>query len=350
MKVAEFIADYIAANRVHYIFGYPGAAILPMMDAINKHPTLKWILMRNELSASFAASAQGKLTDQISVCMASSGPGATNLLTGLLDADLDRSPVLAITGLVPTIKHGLSHFQDVDQIEILKSSCGFSARCQHPMQVVELLQCAIGYVIKNKRTAHFAIPYDIQLVEFTNSQLKSVKQHFINFHYSIELMKPPIDAIDLVAKQISEYEDIIIAVGPRARFAGKEIEILSEKLKAPIICSFASKGVINESHPNYFGVLGLFGAPANQLAMHAIKHAKLVITFGVDDLVYFLTAGKISQQRDFIQCEPTISSVNYQFIQKRILLGRLSEIALELANRVNPRSSFLKKTIFYVVN
>lgn len=339
MNIAEYICNYIAAYESKYIFGYPGAAILPLMDAIEKHQNLEWVLMRHEASAAFAASAYAKLMQHISICMASSGPGATNLITGLLDAELDSAPVLIITGLIPIYKHSLSHFQDIDQTYIFKTCCGFSANCEHPMQVPQLLQRAIGYVVKNNKPAHLAIPRDIQLMDVnkvTISHLCTQK----DLHHPLELMAPPDQAMDIVAQTLREAQNIIIAVGPRARFAGPQIEKLSEKLNAPIVCSFAGKGIINEEHENYFGVLGLFGSPANQEAMHAIEKAELVLAFGIDDIVHFLTDKDIKQKRDLIQCEPNITSINYQFVQKRILLGRLDTIALKLSEKnYTPASS-----------
>ena len=257
MNIAQFICDSLAAYQVRYIFGYPGAAILPLMDAIDKNPQLEWILMRHESAAAFAASAQAKLTQHFSVCMATSGPGATNLITGLLDANLDRAPVLVITGLIPAFKHNLSYFQDIDQIHLLKTCCDFSVGCEHPLQIPGLLQSAVGYVIKNNRPAHLAIARDIQLQEI------NLKPDTTRLHRPVQLMTPPSAALDMVAAELTKSEDIIIVVGSRAKGAGPGIERLAEKMGAPIICSFAGKGIINENHPHYFGVLGLNASPVD---------------------------------------------------------------------------------------
>lgn len=332
MNIAQFICAYLAAYQARYIFGYPGAAILPLMDAIDKNPALEWILMRNELAAALAASAQAKLTHRLSVCMATSGPGATNLITGLLDANLDRAPVLVITGLIPTFKHNLSYFQDIDQVSLLNSCCGLSMNCEHPTQIPSLLQSAIGYVIKNNRPAHLAIARDIQLQEL------NLKLDLYPLHRPIELMAPPKEAVEIIATELSKFENIIIAVGSHAEGAGPEIEKLAEKMQAPIVCSFAGKGIINENHPNYFGVLGLYGVPANQHAYNAIHRAECVLAFGVDDLVHFLTDKNIYQSRIFIQCEPDISCVSYQYIQTRILLGKINAIAATLTELIHSHS------------
>lgn len=343
MNIAEHICNYLALYKVKHIFGYPGAAILPLMDAINRHEQLDWILMRHESSAALAASAYGKLTQNISVCIASSGPGASNLITGMLDANVDFSPVLAITGLTSTIKHGLPHFQCVDQLKLLDQCCGFNALCEHPSQISQLLQAAIGYIIRYHRPAHLAIAADLQLTKFNKSELAFARKHYKQLHQPIQLLCPPDEAIRIVADTINASEKIIIAVGARARGAGRSIEALSEKISAPIVCTFAGKGVVRENHPNYFGVLGLFGSPANRHAFHCIKEAKVVLSFGADELVYFLTDKHVDQIRELIQCEPDINLLGSQFIQKKFLLGDIHAITEKLMSTVLPRSHEIKK-------
>lgn len=343
MNVAEYICNYLALYKVRHIFGYPGAAILPLMDAIEKHPELDWVLMRNELAASLAASARGKITKEIGVCMATSGPGASNLITGLLDAELDCSPVLVITGLTPTIRHGLAHFQSVDQIQLLESCCGFNTVCEHPAQVPQLLQAAIGYIIQHSRPAHLAIAADLQLTKFTKTQQVSATRHYKQLHRTLLLLSPPDEAIKVVAETLDSIQKIVIAVGPRARGAGKNIEIFAEKIGAPIISTFAGKGIIRENHPLYSGVLGLFGSPANAHAFDVIQEAELIIAFGVDDLVYFLTDKRIDQVREFIQCESHVGLLNYQFVHKRTLLGDINKISAQLAEKVTSREYTVQK-------
>jgi pyruvate oxidase len=338
MNIAEYICNYLALHQVHYIFGYPGAAILPFMEAINKHPALDWILMRNESTAALAASAQGKLTRSLSICASTCGPGVTNLLTGLLDAQLDHSPVLAITGLPSTNKHALGHFQTLDQIKLTDAYCGFNAICEHPAQVPQLLQTAIGYIIRYNRPAHLAIASDLQLTKLNRQELKSAKAHYRHLHRNIPLYCPPEAALEIVANTINSIKKIVIGVGARAYGAGEEIEYFAEKISAPIISTFAGKGVVRENHPLYFGVLGLFGTPSNKIALECIKEAKVIITFGADDLIYFLTNKDVDQARELIQCEPNFSLLDHQFITKRILLGSLSETAIQLASKVKLRS------------
>jgi len=336
MNIADLICNTLVMYNVRYVFGYPGGAILPLMDAIDRNPNLEWILMRHESAAAFAASAQAKLTHHLSVCMATSGPGASNLITGLLDANLDRAPVLALTGLIPTLKRNLSHFQDIDQVNLLSTCCGCSLGIEHAQQVPSLLQITLGYIIKNNRPAHLAIPRDVQLQEcdFTLN---------LHTHRPVELMAPPHEAIKIVATELTQSPNIIIVVGPRAFGAGAEIERLAEKIHAPIICSFAGKGIVNERHPNYFGVLGLYGAPANQEAFQVIQKAKTVLALGVDDLVHFITDKNINQIRTLIQCEPDITTLSHQFVQKRILLGRISDIVSLLAQCIDSYSMKLLK-------
>jgi len=128
-NVAYYIAQDLVDHGITHVFGYPGASILPLMHAIVKHPKLEWVLMRNEASASLAAAAQAKLTGRLACCLATSGPGATNLVTGLVDAQVESAAVLALTGMLPTWRQGRLDFQDIDSAKLLDPLVGLSARC-----------------------------------------------------------------------------------------------------------------------------------------------------------------------------------------------------------------------------
>src|SRR5271170_1820425 len=156
-KISDYIISTLAAHGVKHVYGYPGAAITSLMAAVDRHRDVSWILMRNEASASLAASAHAKLTGRLAVCMATSGPGATNLVTGLVDAQVDSVPVLAITGSVQTWRQGRLEFQDIDQSRLLSDILPYSVQCNHPDQLPALLRDCIGRAEQEKCVVHMAI-------------------------------------------------------------------------------------------------------------------------------------------------------------------------------------------------
>jgi len=124
--VAEKIIEQLEAYGVKHIYGIPGDSNLPLIDAMRKSKKIKFILTRHEETAAFMACAHGKITGQLGVCISIAGPGCTNLITGLMDAANDRSPVLALPGQIPEVYLGSEAFQEIDQIELFKPFTVFS--------------------------------------------------------------------------------------------------------------------------------------------------------------------------------------------------------------------------------
>ena len=144
MNVADFIVAFLGSLGVRHIFGYPGSPLVPLLAALERQDVVRWILMRHENAAAMAAGAHARLTGELGVCVTTSGPGALNALPGVVDADLDRVPLLLLTGLVPTAQVGHWEFQDVDQAHLFGSVLASSANCIHPGQLAALLRNFVG--------------------------------------------------------------------------------------------------------------------------------------------------------------------------------------------------------------
>jgi len=130
--VADKIVEQLSAMGVRYIYGIPGDSNLPLVEALRKQGKIKFVLTRHEETAAFMASAHAKLTDEIGVCLSIAGPGATNLITGLMDAATDGAPVLALTGQVPQVFLGSESLQEIDQIELFQPFTVFNETIAHP--------------------------------------------------------------------------------------------------------------------------------------------------------------------------------------------------------------------------
>ncbi len=161
MRVADFIIEVLVQHNVRRVYGYPGAAILGLINAIYKNEKIEWVLMRNENAASLAASAEAKLTGELCVCMSSSGPGVTNLITGLLDAQVDGAPVLAITGMIATNRQNIYGFQDISNADYFRPFLTFSEECKNINMLPSLFSMALVHAKMHLQCAHLAIPADI---------------------------------------------------------------------------------------------------------------------------------------------------------------------------------------------
>jgi thiamine pyrophosphate-dependent acetolactate synthase large subunit-like protein len=331
MNISEYIVRVLASRGVRQVFGYPGAAILPLMEAIDRHPDVEWVLMRHEGSASLAASIQARMTGRLAVCLASAGPGATNMFTGMFDAHLERSPVLALTGLVPTWQQSRSGFQDIDQTLLTKPLITRSIPCVHPDQIPSLLRDCIGELEQSREACHIAIPTDVQATEVHPDD-----QRYQSWELPepLKLQSPPEAAIALVAAELSRLEHVVIVVGARAYGAGPAIEALAERLQAPIISALDAKGAIDDDHPCALGVMGIFGAPGVETTHEVLAKANAILGFGVDYVAPFVMDKGGSQRRLLYQCEPDFSSITHRFKRERTLVGPLEQIAAGLAAHV----------------
>jgi pyruvate oxidase len=329
--IADYIAQDLVDHGITHVFGYPGASILPLMHAIVKHPDLEWVLMRNEASAALAAGAQAKLTGGLACCLATSGPGATNLVTGLVDAQVDSAAVVALTGMLPTWWQGRLDFQDIDSARLLDPLVGLSGHCTHPNELAAMLREAMAHALEQHCVAHLAIPTDIQQLAIDDRN----RSFFVPVApQPATALFPTEAAFDEAVKTLGEAEHVAIVVGTAARNCGAEIMALAEALGAPVVTTLGGKGAVDERHPNAAGVMGIFGAPGEEVAREVLARANLVLTFGVAHLWPYVAGRSGRQERTLVRCHPSPRHIPGGFRATPSLIGPLDRIADELRNRI----------------
>lgn len=270
-NVADKIVEQLESFGVKHIYGIPGDSNLPLIEAIRKSSSIRFILTRHEETAAFMASAHGKITDHLGVCISIAGPGCTNLITGLMDAATDRSPVLALAGQVPELYLGSEGFQEIDQIELFSPFTEYSETIARPNQALKLVLMATKYAYRKPGVSALSTPTDI-LSEKLDEKI---------FIPDKRVFKPDVmpDDEDILsaAKLINESEKVAIFAGWGARHSGDLLVKLAEKLKAPIATTSRAKGVINETHRYSVGVLGSIGP---KQSAQAVKKCELLIIIG----------------------------------------------------------------------
>ncbi len=275
---ARTITDLMAETMVNWgvkrVFGMVGHSNLGLADAIRLRTLdgdIGYIGVRHEGAAAFAASAYGKLTGRPAACLTIAGPGATNLLTGLWDAKVDRSPVLALTGQVQTQVFGPGAFQDID----LKSAFHAVARFSQPVlgtsNHAELMSLACKNAIVERDVAHLIFPDDIQTLP---SDAPAGKP---NGRTGGSVVVPEEADIGRAAQMINGAKRPIIVMGHGAVAARQAIIGLAERLGAPVLTTFKGKGLISDAHPNAAGVLGRSGTP---IASWFMNEADLIVALG----------------------------------------------------------------------
>lgn len=277
MTGAKALWATLANHGISTVFGYPGGAIMPVYDALTYYPEVRHVLTRHEQGAAHAAEGWAKATGEIGVCMATSGPGATNLVTGLADAMLDSVPLLAITGNVARHLMGTDAFQEADitgiTIPVTKHN--------YVVRDVEDLPRIVAEAIRIARSGRpgpvlVDIPKDVQLAAF-KGEIPAPQAR-------PEIPAPAPEAIERARELLSSAKKPVIMVGGGALDASAEITALARAWDIPVITTLMGLGAFPSSDPLWLGMPGMHGSVA---ANRAISEADVLLGIGLrfDDRV-----------------------------------------------------------------
>ncbi|MCJ8291666.1 MAG: Rieske 2Fe-2S domain-containing protein [Crocinitomicaceae bacterium] len=258
--ITDVMAETMVNWGVNRVFGMVGHSNLGMADALRRQEqkgNLKFIGIRHEGAASFAASAYGKLTGKPAACFAIAGPGSTNMYTGLWDAKVDRAPILALTGQVATQVMGTGNFQEVDLVRAFDTVAEFNHRVEASSKHSELMALAIKSAIIKRDVSHLTFPDEIQELPVGSTEIADSPEGRI----TPMTIAPPKEMFEKALGMLNNAKRPAIIVGHGARFHMKEVIELAEKLKCPVMTTFKAKGQISDSHSLGCGVLGRSGTP-----------------------------------------------------------------------------------------
>ena len=273
--VSDVMVETMINWGVTHVFGMVGHSNLGLADAFRRqveNGKLNYIGIRHEGAASFAASAFAKLTGNPAACFSIAGPGATNLLTGLWDAKVDRAPILALTGQVDTQVLGPGAFQEVDLNSAFASVAEWKQTVLPSSKHAELMTLALKNAILKRDVSHLIFPNEVQEIPGKEEKASSPEGRLTQQEIS-----PPEKAINKALDLLSSAKRPIIIVGHGARFNMDRITLLAEKLDAPVITTFKGKGLIPDNHPLACGVLGRSGTP---IASWFMNESDLLLVFG----------------------------------------------------------------------
>lgn len=274
--ISHVIAETLVNWGVKHVFGMVGHSNLGMAEAFRiqeEKGRLKYIGIRHEGAAAFACSGYAKISGRPAVCFTIAGPGATNLITGLGDAHLDRAPVLAITGQVNTQFFGPGSFQEVDLKKAFQAVAPFSKLVLHDSNPAELTSLAMKNAIVRRDVAHLIMPNDVQTIDAGDCAPGSPDGRIV----VSQRITPSEDAVNLAMYRIREARRPAIIVGYGARNDMDAIIDFAQRLRAPILTTFKAKGQAPDDLPLAAGVLGKSGTPVSAYFMNS---ADLLIVFG----------------------------------------------------------------------
>jgi thiamine pyrophosphate-dependent acetolactate synthase large subunit-like protein/nitrite reductase/ring-hydroxylating ferredoxin subunit len=274
--VTDVMAETLVAWGVKSVFGMVGHSNLGLADALRRREVageLSYFGIRHEGAASFAASAYGKLTGRPAACFAIAGPGATNLLTGLWDANVDRSPVIALTGQVDTQVLGPGAFQEVDLMAAFGKVAQWAQPVLQTSRHAELVNLAVKSAILNRGVSHLVFPDEVQ----TMPAQEGAQVGGPDGRLPARAIAPPEDALGAALEKLRAAKRPLIIVGHGARFDMPAITELATLLKAPVVTTFKGKGLVADDHPLACGVLGRSGTP---IASYFMNEADLLVVLG----------------------------------------------------------------------
>ena len=276
--VSDQLVETMTAWGVAWVFGMVGHSNLGFADALRAAEVrgeLQFVGVRHEGAAAFAATAYGKLTGELAACFAIAGPGSTNLLTGLYDAKMDRAPVLALSGQVPSSVRGRGAFQDTDLSAAFADVSRYSATVQAGSDAAELMNLACKTALVERDVAHLVLPDEVQVLPAAAPERPAGSPQGRTGDRGVS---PAAGALDAAADVLSGSKRPMIVVGHGARSGIDDIVALAEAIDAPIATTFKGKGLIADQHRLACGVLGRSGTP---IASWFMNEADALVTFGV---------------------------------------------------------------------
>lgn len=330
---SEIIIECLKEQGVDTVFGYPGGTILNVYDALYKHSDeIHHVLTSHEQGASHAADGYARATGRVGVCMATSGPGATNLVTGIATAHMDSIPMVVITANVATGLLGRDSFQEVDIAGVVMPITKYS-------MIVKDIHDLAPAIRRAFTIAQSGRPGPV-LVDVTKDVTAAVTEYTYQeptpiAPYTAEMLESDLDQ---AAKLISEAEKPFIFVGGGAITSGaaEELRKFAHTINSPVTDSLMGKGAFSGEDELYTGMLGMHGTKTSNLG---VTKCDLLITVGArfSDRVTGNTA-KFAQNAKIIQIDVDAAEINKNIKVDCSIIGDVKEVLKELNKKIHPKN------------
>ena len=317
LSVSQFILEQLKAWKIERIYGVIGDANLSLLDELGKQNAIRYVACRHEGGAALMASAEAKLTGRTAVCLATSGPGATNTLNGLADASMDRAPVLALSGQVETAKIGTRAKQYVDQQKLHAAVAGKSELVTHADALSELMEQTLVHGLLQGQVTHLSIPKDLYPAKVKGG----IKPYAAHLH---QPLAAPDNEIAEVAALLASAERPVLFIGRGVKQAAEHVLQLAEKLSAAVVTTLPARPLFPNDHECYAGGLGQAGSEASSVLL---AESDLIVMLGAtwwpDDYV--------PTQARIVQIDWNREAIGLGHPLHKGVVGDLGQIVLKLA-------------------
>jgi acetolactate synthase-1/2/3 large subunit len=325
MKATDVMIKCLENEGVQYIFGIPGEENIDFVDSLASSEQIQFVPVRHEQGAAFVADVYGRLTGKAGVCLATLGPGATNLLTGIGDANLDHAPVVAITGQAGLERMHKESHQYIDVVSMFQPVTKWSVQIKRPETIPEIVRKAFKLAEMEKPGAvHIELPEDIAGDDI---------DHVILPKTPLPISTPSVQSKDKALDLINQSKKpfIIAGNGVIRQQASEALQQFAEHLKTPVTHTFMAKGVLPPEHPLNMYTVGL---QVKDYVLCGINEADLIITVGYDFVEYLPIYWNEENPRPIIHIDTQPAEVDQHYPLAVELVGDIKS-TLEYLTRNN---------------
>ena len=331
MKASDLFVKCLEEEGIEYIFGIPGEENADFMISLEKSEKIKFILTRHEQGAAFMAEVYGRLTGNPAGCLGTLGPGATNLITGVADSNMDRSPMLVLTGQgASTRLHKESH-QIMDVVKMFEPVTKWAQTILHPNSIPEIIRKAVRLARTEKPGAcHIELPEDIAKLNTDSKPLNPLR-----FRRPVADDKILNQAVEQILK--AKRPIIIAGNGCIRKRASKQLRLLCEKTGIGVISTFMAKGCVDMDMDYCLYTIGL---QAKDVIACALDHADLVITLGYDMVEYHPTLWNKDKDKNIIHIDFLPTEIDEYYHPKTEVIGDLAHTLWMMNERFHKIENF----------
>jgi acetolactate synthase-1/2/3 large subunit len=331
MQASDLFVKCLEEEGIEYIFGVPGEENADFMMSLEKSTKIRFILTRHEQGAAFMAEIYGRLTGNPAGCLGTLGPGATNLITGVADSNMDRAPMIVLTGQgASTRLHKESH-QVMDVVDMFSAVTKWATTIWHPENIPEIVRKAVRVARTEKPGAtHIELPEDIAKLPTTKKPLKVHK-----FLRSV----PDSDIIDQAYSRLQTAKSPIIIAGNGCirRRASEQLRIFCEKTGIGVLSTFMAKGCVDMNADYCLYTIGL---GAKDIPAKAIDDSDLVITIGYDMVEYHPKLWNDNRATEVLHIDFLPAEIDENYHPEIEVVGDLAHALEMLNNKIDSEGNF----------
>ncbi|MGG3466909.1 acetolactate synthase large subunit [Neobacillus pocheonensis] len=322
MKVTDVLVQCLENEGVEYVFGIVGTEILDLADSLSKSKQIQFVNVRHEQGAAFMADVYGRLSKKAGVCLATLGPGATNLITGIASAQLDHSPVVALVGQAGIERQHKDSHQFLDLVKLFEPATKWSTQLKDSPSIPSIIRKAFRTATMEKTGAvTITLPENFSAQKIANSPLPVIP---------LPMSVPAADALQKATSLIQKNNKpfLIIGNGVIRQDAVPELHAFIENLQTPVTHSFMAKGVLPKDHPLNFYT---FGFKEKDEVLPALNEADLLIVIGFD-FVEKLPKDWNQKKRPILHIDNVAAEINEYYPVEAELVGNIKK-TLQLLNQ-----------------